>query len=492
MTLYENFTWWADASVQAMTVSQGRVEWRGPVMEAPAAAERMDLGGQMLYPAFIDSHCHILPTGLDLQKLHLGPCSNPTEVLDALSERHRTLEPGAWLHAVHYDQTKFPDGVHLHRDALDAISRERPILLRHVNGHASVANTAALTVAGIDDSVEDPTGGTYVRDPSGRLTGVLLERAHEFVTAASPEPTLDEMVEAILAACREMAAVGIGTATDMMTGRWNLARELEAYRLASEQGCPIRLRLFIQWGTVLGPRGIDPAELSDLMGAMDPSRCKVVGLKIFADGAIGSATAAIYGRFLTDPDDGRSESGQLIYNAERFHAMVRAADEAGWRLAVHSIGDRSTDLVLDAFSKTADPRRHRIEHAMLLSDAQIERMASIGCHCTMQPEFLMKFGHAYLRQLGPERASRLKRAESVRRAGIPLSFSSDRPIVAGDPLDGIQTAVSRPPGFDPGENVSRTIAVDAYTEMAAIANDDVGFVGRLAAGEVADFRLEPV
>ncbi|HRF60500.1 MAG TPA: amidohydrolase [Fimbriimonadaceae bacterium] len=491
MTLYENFLWWVDGSPQAMTVDQGRVVWRGPATDAPLeVGRRIDLEGGTLYPAFIDAHCHILPTGLDLQKLHLGPCSTPGDVLDAVRARHEALEPGAWLHAVHYDQTKFPDGAHLHRDALDAISAERPILLRHVNGHASVANSAALAAARIDETVEDPPGGTFVRDESGRLTGVLLERAHEFVTAAAPEPTLDEMVEAILAAGREMAAVGIGTATDMMTGRWNLARELEAYRLASEQGCPIRLRLFLQWGTVLGPRGIEPSELAGHMGAMDAERCKVVGLKIFADGAIGSATAAIYGRFLNDPDDGRAESGQLIYSPDRFHAMVRAADEAGWRLAVHSIGDRSTDLVLDSFATTADPRRHRIEHAMLLSDAQIERMAAIGCHCTMQPEFLMKFGHAYRRQLGQERTARLKRAESMRRAGIPLSFSSDRPIVSGDPLDGIRTACSRPDGFDPAENVSYDFAVRAYSEIGAIANDDAGFVGRLEAGEVADYRLE--
>jgi predicted amidohydrolase YtcJ len=144
---------------------------------------------------------------------------------------------------------------------------------------------------------------------------------------------------------------------------------------------------------------------------------------------------------------------------------------------------------MNAYSKLSEPSRHRIEHAMILSDDQIQRMGALDLFCTMQPEFLMRFAHSYKRQLGAERTSLLKRARSVKDAGIKLSFSSDRPIVAGDPRDGIRTAVNRPPGFDPSESVLLEEAILAYTEEGAKANGDGKEMGSLLPGQFADYQL---
>lgn len=486
--VFSHFTWALTGEQESMVVHDSEIEWRGPADQTPAPSDGLgweNLSGMFVLPGFIDAHCHILPTGLDLQKLHLGACSTKSEVLDLVRDRERSMEPDEWLHAVHYDQTRFPDGRHLTLSELDTISRERPILLRHVNGHASIANSAALIAAQVAPEVEDPKGGTYVRDDSGRLNGVLLERAHEFVTAAAPSPTLPQMVDAILAAGEKMSSLGITCASDMMTGRWDLPIELEAYRIASETGCRIRLRLYAQWGSVFGPSGVGVQELSRLTSGMKSDRCRVAGIKIFADGAIGSATAAIYGEYTV------SGNGTLIYEPEKLKEMVRIAHDAGQSLAIHSIGDRSTDLVLEAYGRLDDPSGHRIEHAMMMSDAQIDRLSMLGCHCSMQPEFLAHFGHAYVRQLGPNRAAHLKRFRSVMNSGIPLSFSSDRPIVAGDPWDGILASVMRPEGFDPSENISRTEAVRNFTEMGAVANREADDVASLEAGAWADFQVYP-
>jgi hypothetical protein len=218
-------------------------------------------------------------------------------------------------------------------------------------------------------------------------------------------------------------------------------------------------------------------------------RFRIAGIKIFADGAIGSATAAIYGKYSGVPtkgpvltrkggtllevaDDGREVSGQLIYSPDRLKSMIRTAHDAGNQVSVHTIGDYATDLVMDGMEGLTHDLPHRIEHAMLLSDAQIDRMANLGVFCTMQPEFLIRFAHAYRAQLGPQRSAKLKRFRSVLDAGIPLSFSSDRPIVAGDPVDGIRTAVNRPFGFDASENVSLREALLAYTDWGHAANGD--------------------
>ena len=493
MHLHSNLFFALTSELQNILVEDDRVVARGADVSGPSDVPRTDHGGRRIIPAFVDSHYHVLPTGLDLLKLHLGPASSKEEVLDLVRERHRE-QPEGWLHAVHYDQNRY--GAHLTRHDLDAVSAERPILLRHVNGHASVANTAALRAAGVDRDTPDPTGGEYLRDADGP-NGVLLEDAHERVTNAAPGPDLEAMVQAILRAGASMRALGIDCATDMMTGRFDLPTELEAYRLAAERDCEVDLRLCLQWRPLLGPKAMPREALEPYLGLDNP---RIVGSKLFCDGAIGSATAAIYGEYLGEagkpyspratPTGRPGTSGQLIYRPERLAEMVRISTEAGFPVAVHAIGDYAVDLVLDAFE--ASPMKgHRLEHAMILSDAQVERIARAGLPVTMQPEFLQKLGHVYRRQLGPERTWRLKRARSLIDAGVPLSFSSDRPIVAGDPRDGIRTAVDRREGFDPAENVTWAEAIRAYTVEGSRVNGDGDQYGSLEPGSVAHWVDAP-
>lgn len=481
-SLYKNFFFGLDLEPQQMLVEKGRVVERSR-HTAQDADKVVDLGGKSVLPAFIDNHCHILPTGIDLGRLNLGSCSTKEEVLDAVRDRLVSVEDGQWLRAVHYDQTKFADGIHLTSHDLDKISVTVPMLLRHVNGHAGVANSAALQAAKVNDSTPDPDGGQFVRDAAGHLTGVLLEDAEDVVSEAAPKANLEQMIQAILLAGERMHELGITCACDMATGQFDLDIELQAYRMAAERGCKIRTALYVHWSALLGPRRIAPERLRELTDGMDKETCRIAGVKIFADGAIGSATAAIYEEF-----EGGGGDGQLIYSPERLKKMVRVAHEAGYQIAIHSIGDRSTDLVMEAYEQLDDPKRHRIEHAMIMSDAQIERMARLGVHCSMQPEFLMRFGHSYRRQLGLERASKLNRVNSFLTAGIPLSFSSDRPIVAGDPLDGIEILCRRPPEFDQAENISLDQAMAGYHADAAAAMLEP-VLGSLDPGQLADFLV---
>lgn len=464
----------------AFAVEHGRFVQVAEEIDAP---DGIDLKGATVLPGFIDAHCHVMPTGLDLARLHLGPCNTEQEVLDAVRDRLEGSDTDEWLLAVHYDQTKYKSGEHMNKEQLDAISATRPIVLRHVNGHASVVNSAALKAAGVDKTTQDPKGGNFVRDESGELTGVLLETAHEHVAHAQPQPSTAQMADAIYKAAKAMSVCGVTTASDMMTGYCNLAKELEAYRLASEKGAPVRFRLYLQWTPLFGPRALDESTRKELTSAMEADFCKVAGAKIFADGAIASATAAIHTEFNT------GGNGKLIYNQERLEKMVHTAHDKGWPVAIHTIGDRSTDLVMDAIEKTDEPGRHRIEHAMILSDGQVDRLADLNCHVTMQPEFLLRLGHAYRRQLREDVAARLKRARTCLDRGVRLSFNSDRPVVAGAPWDGIKTASNRPKEFDQSENVTIEEAVGLYTKGGADANDDGGVMGEIKEGQLADFQV---
>jgi predicted amidohydrolase YtcJ len=496
--LFENFRWAFSGETQNMLVEGGRVVARQPNLNVSVEVPRTNLNGRWLMPSFVDAHCHILPTGLDLIRLHLDEAECHGDVLDLVRQRHAE-EPEGWLRAVHYDQNRYGD-VHLTRTELDKISADRPIFLCHVNGHASVANSAALRASGINESTPDPEGGRYARDSSGKITGVLLEAAHEFVLSSAPKPTKASMVEAIVRAGRLMNSEGIGCATDMMTGFFDLEDELDGYRSAATAGCPIHTRLYVQWNEVFGPNAKPDAlervrqltRLDPRIGKTDWKDVRVTGIKIFADGAISSGTAAIYGRFQggsSSSNPSASETdGQLMHTPDRLNEMVRIAHDAGFAIAIHSIGDYSTDLVMDALARTGEPSRHRIEHAMMLEDRQIERLAELKIHCTFQPEFLTRLGPSYRRQLGEDRASRLIRTRSALAAGIPTSFSSDRPIVAGNPWDGVSAASNRPPEFDPLENCSREQAVLAYTAGGALANGEESLMGSLAPGSLADFQ----
>lgn len=470
-TLFTNFLWGLTGELQSMRVADGRVLERAPELPAEGST-KVDLDGKFLLPALTDCHAHILNTGLDLAKLHLGAAESREAVLQQVADRNK-VDSSEWLLAVHYDQNKW-GGTHLTRHDLDAISSIRPILLRHVNGHASVANSAALQAANVTPQEKDPTDGSYGRDADGSVNGVLFEGAHERVSRAIPRPTLDQCVEAICAAGRSMAAFGIASATDMQTN----ATEIPAYLEAARRGCPVQLNLYVVWKDAFGPK----ADLDGLEPLRGHGPVRVAGVKLFADGAIGSATAAIYGSYASAPSAGSRTSGQLMYSPDRLRERVRVATEAGYSVATHAIGDYALDVVLDAYEASGAPSRHRIEHAMLASDAQLTRIRDLGISVAMQPEFLVRFGHAYRAQLGPDRAFTLKRFRSFLSAGIPLAFSSDRPICAGNPWIGVDCASARPPAFDPSENLTRAEAIQRYLNPARLIGGEA-CSGTLEAGD---------
>jgi predicted amidohydrolase YtcJ len=452
----------------------GRVTYMG--VDAPFADDEVDLEGGWLMPGFVDCHCHIMPSGFDLLRLNLSACDTKESVLEAVREACASTADGEWLLANHYDQNRFPDGEHLIAKEIDAVAPDTPVILRHSSGHACATNSPALNLAGITENSDDPRGGVIMR-ANGRPTGVLLENAIELAYRAAPRPTREEMSNAVVAATKSMSGFGITSAADMMSGHLGLEDELWAYRNAIECGAPLRMRLYVQWSEVFKNK-ISAQELQEALRPIPEELLAIRGVKLFADGAIGAGTAAMHEEYLT------GGKGSFIYPPDELERRVLLADRAGYPIAIHSIGDRCTELVLDCYEKCADPSRHRIEHVMVLTDEQIARIKNVGCKVTLQPEFLHSFEQTYKRQLGDDRYLRLKRARSLDAAGVPIGFSSDRPIVPGDPRTGIQMAVNRDQ-----EAISFERAVELYTFGAAEVDGDGELFGRLNIRHKADFVL---
>lgn len=471
-TAYVNGRWWRDGQPVNLLVENGVVAYRGS--ERPYSDSTIDLDERFVAPAFVEPHCHILPSGLHLQRLNLQKCFTPEDVMNAVRKRASEIRNGDWLLAVQFDANRFPVGTDLSAADLDRVAPDLPIVLRHSSGHSCLVNTVAMRLANIH-SASNPVGGVIVRTDEGKPTGSLLETAMKLVDDVMPQPSKEGMRDAILAAGQAMRDVGICAAADMQTGYTDIEKELWAYRAAADSGCRVRMRLYLEWDAVFGE---DRSEV-DLI---EDDSLRIAGIKLFADGAIGPATAAIYGVY----DDG--QDGTLIYPPEELCRRISVAEAAGYSVAIHSIGDRSTDVVLDCLEKCVHPRRHRLEHVMLLSDQQIARMKRLGASVVLQPAFLHHFGAAYERRLG-ERVRRLKPCRSIAAAGIPICFSSDSPIVPFDPIAGMRAACFRPALFDQSENVAPEDSLDFYTRSAAAVLGEAGKLGALDIGATAEFAL---
>lgn len=428
----------------------------GPI--PPLETERVSLGGATVRPAFCDAHCHVIPSGLDLLRLNLAGIHSRSAMLDAIRDAVREVPAGEWLRAVQYDQNGFPDQAHLTVEELDSVSTEVPILLRHRSGHASVANSLVLKAAGF--SASDPADPEVYRSADGRLSGLLLEGAHEKATNAAPKPSSTALTEAVERSAASMNAYGITAACEMMLGCIDAHRELDAYLAAWERGTALEVSLWVQYDSVYHhPEG---SALIERLKGLPVGRGVVFGgIKLFSDGAISAATAA-----LREPYASTGERGLLIYQPEELKRRVAQATGDGFSVAIHAIGDRAADVTMDAFEASGNPERHRLEHAMLLDDDQIQRLSRLGCGVTIQPEFLARFGEAYRNQLGADRAAKLHRYGSLHRAGVALALSSDRPIVSGDPQIGLEAAIKRPAGFDPAEALDASVAWAGYTGNA--------------------------
>jgi hypothetical protein len=336
------------------------------------------------------------------------------------------------------------------RSDLDDVTGDRPVLLYRYCGHIAVANSAAMSLAGIEADTPDPEGGSIDRDSAGRPTGVLRETAIQGVSAALAPLVKGPPDPALLRAFDELAAIGLGSITGIVSvgePLWcGVADELEALcRLAPD--LPIDVEVL-----VIAP---DPQSLAEAAEKIrrTQGRIRFLGWKDFADGSFGGHTAALHEPFADRPDT----TGTDRLDSEHATTMARAAMLLGGSVAIHAIGDRANDRVLDVFEELiemgADPTRLRIEHASLLTEAAIERMARLGVTASVQPAFLASESDWLVKRIGEDRMSRVYPFRSLIEAGVPVIGGSDSPVELPDPMIGINAAIARH-GFDPAQRLS--------------------------------------
>ena len=343
-------------------------------------------------------------------------------------------------------------------DDIDDVVSKRPVLLYRYCGHIAVANSAAMAVARLDEETPDPPGGSFDRAPSGRPNGILRETAIGKVSRALepliPPPGDLEIISA-LAGLRRM---GIGSVTGMISVSANVwcgvEDEVETLiRLAPD--LPIDIDVLLIASThdefVAAKERIERAE--------GPIRFH--GYKDFIDGSLGGHTAAMYEPFA----DRSNTRGTERYDHDRMVEMGQSSLDCGGVVAIHAIGDRANDLVLDVHEELtgrgADPSRLRVEHASVLTPETITRMAELGVTASIQPAFLASEESWLEKRLGADRMSRAYPFRSLLEAGVPLLGGSDSPVELPDPETGINAATDRH-GINPDEALTREQAESLF------------------------------
>jgi len=470
---------------EALAVSAGRIVAVGASDDvlglAGPGTRRVDLGGRTLVPGFNDAHMHVWKVGdLLTRQIDLRPMRSLVEIERALAAAHARLPEGGWILGRGYNEAVLSEGRQPTRHDLDAAAPGRPVHLTRTCGHISVSSSRALALAGVSASTEPPQGGAILRDASGEPTGILHETAMSLVGGIVPEPSAAELEVMILAAARRQLELGITSATD--AGVAPLL--LDLYRELDQSGkLPYRVNVMAIRRPLGGP------EILPLPVKTVTPMLRIDTVKMFADGGLSGATAALRGRYKHADD-----RGLLRIDSEELVELTRDAHLAGLRVATHAIGDRAIDVVLDAYEALAalgPGPRHRLEHFGLPHPDQLARAARLGAVVAPQSVFLHALGTTFRRYLPDELVGRAYPLRDMLGAGLLMALSSDAPVVANEaPLLGIRSAILRRDEegvvLGPEQAISAEEALFAYTLAGAQATGDDADRGSLTRGKWAD------
>jgi predicted amidohydrolase YtcJ len=449
----------------------------------------IDLKGRLAVPGFIDNHTHFVDGGMELSRVHLRDAATPEEFARRIGEYARRAGKGKWVLGGEWDQTLWNPATLPTRQLIDALTPDNPVFVSRLDGHMVLANSLALKLGGVTRETPDPPGGTIVRDANGEPTGVLKDNAMDPVQAVIPPATIDDRMAAIRAGLREAARYGVTSFCDMSgSGAYD---DFRAYqRLDSSNDLTARVYLFTPISLY---RRLADASIEKGFGN---GRLRIGGLKGFADGSLGSATAAFFEPFSDEPGN-RGLTMEPLANGS-MKTWVADADENDLQVAIHAIGDRANDEVLSIYESipNARSRRFRIEHAQHLNADLIRRFAVDGVIASMQPYHAIDDGRWAEKKIGHERAMGTYAFRSLLRAGAFLTFGSDWTVAPLNPLLGIYAAVTRrtidgknPGGWIPEEKISVEEALRAYTVTNAYAMFMEREVGRIAPGVFADIAI---
>jgi hypothetical protein len=437
----------------------------------------IDLKGRAVVPALTDAHAHLTGLGFALGDVDLRGVASADEcarrAAAAAAASPKSARP--WIMGRGWDQNRFADKAFPTHATLDQI--DRPVFLERIDGHAGWANAEAMTRAGVTRDTKDPPGGRIVRDAKGELTGVFVDNAMDLIGRAIPAASDTQIEAAILRAQDIVAAQGLTGIHDMGVSLGTL----DVYRRLAAAG-RLKIRIY-----ALGSAGDADTLLAKPPAKSAPRAMLTVrGIKLYADGALGSRGAALLAPYSDDPKN----SGLEIMSAAKLEAIARRAVATGWQVAVHAIGDRGNRNVVDAYQRAGvkPALRFRIEHAQVVALDDIPRFAKLGIIASMQPTHATSDSPWAEARLGKERTRGAYAWRRMLDAGVPLAFGSDFPVEEPSLVAGLRAGVDRA-GWTVDQRLTLEETLRAFTTGAAFAAFEESWRGRAAPGMAADLTI---
>ena len=481
------------ARVAAFAVRGGRFVFVG---DAPSALRYrgpqttvIDAHGKTVLPGLIDAHGHLLALGLGLRTVDLVDLPSYNEVVARTAKRAKELPAGAWVIGRGWDQNRWSGQSFPTHEALDAAIPDHPVVLTRIDGHALLANAAAMLAAHITATTPDPVGGRLLRDASGAPTGVFIDNAKALIDAAVPAPTRDEVARGMLDALALAHRYGLTTVHDPGEPRSVIEVDEELARAGK-----LTLRIYVMVSD-------NDADISYYLArgpqsALYEGHLWIRSIKLYADGALGSRGAALLAPYTDDP----ANSGLLVSTQSHIEGIAERALRAGFQVGTHAIGDRANRIVLDAYQQAfeafplAKDTRFRIEHAQILAPSDIPRFAQLGVIPSMQSSHQTSDMMWAQARVGPKRIVGACAWHSLLASGVKIANGTDFPVERVDPLITYHSAVTRengknepPGGWYPRERMSREEALESMTIWAARAGFQEKLLGSIAVGKYADW-----
>lgn len=465
----------------------GRVEALYQRGDKPAgrADFRIDGRGRTMIPGLFDAHGHVMGLGFQAIRLDLSETRSLDEALAKIAAYAAATPTPRWIIGGGWNQEKWGLGRFPTAADIDKVVGDRPVWLERVDGHAGWANSAAMREAGITAKSVSPDGGR-IEKVNGQPSGVFVDAASQLVQKAVPAPLPRTADEAFQRAQEALLSTGVTSVADMGT----TGEEWAVMRRAGDIG-RLNVRIVSYAGGIdnmLAVAGTGPTPW------LYDNKLRMVGVKLYADGALGSRGAYLKAPYKDAPGN---RGLAFLTDAELKNMMVRAVMD-GFQVAVHAIGDAANAQALEAIEEVSDTykgdRRWRIEHAQIVDPADLPRFARFGIVASMQPVHEASDWRMAEARMGPERLGGAYAWASMAQAGVPLAFGSDFPVESPNPFHGLAVAISREDasgqpagGWRPEERVSLTKALSGFTREAAFAAFAEDRLGSLEKGRMADF-----
>jgi predicted amidohydrolase YtcJ len=480
--------------VASIAISHGRIVAVGNdddmLAFGGAGTSRENLGGRFVIPGLTDSHIHYLATTEFLHQVNLFEVPSKDEALERVRVVAAKVPTGTWIQGYGWWQELWTDRRFPTAQDLDAFVPDHPVFLRIRSGHAAWVNSFVLRLCGIDRDTPEPEGGQIYRDSEGEPTGILFETpAMELVSKRIPAASVGQIAERMKATQALLLSHGVTGIHDfddqsclaaLQYLRENGELGIRAVKNINKDFIPTALEMGLRWG-------------------FGDDWLRIGGVKLFADGALGSRTASMIEPYEGDPNN----YGIVVTDKEEMAEIVTIASKAGLPATVHAIGDKAVHDVLDMYETvrgvesaqgiSRSTRRHRVEHVQMIHVSDVDRLAELELIASMQPIHATSDYEVADRYWGRRAALAYNPRIQLDR-GVTVTFGSDSPYDHLNPFAGIHAAITRRrrdgtpqvDGWYPEARISVDEALHGYTAAPAYTAGMENRLGKIAPGFLAD------